>query len=1094
METFLQDVNNLSKDASDQDRASLKVQLFKFFDIYALQGGRSKRVKSAKNSTKNRKQIKTQKTIKKRKLRKGGTSSLGSSSSNSETIYDIVENIAKSQDKHLDKLPEFYKYFLSNPGKYEEIFKAVNKLRFTEEDVYDDLNIISLMCFATFHIGKFYISINVQSENYKLNETKYENAKKQVAKFYHMPLQGWFDYIIVANNEALEFKQDHDQSYHNAYQYLLLMSYISEKLPFHHRPIVAYLKAIDKQYHNIFHHDVFNLVDDMLEFIVDNIDDEDAYTDEYRSNTRTQCIYDTKDKNYVTDYDIIDISKFGDEKQNIFFNYDIEKWLDTFSNINERDEEYAKIQKEYESVTMNYLNETTLDIFTYVQYATNQLIICDLDQNDPNKLQTNDKLYKTYDAIIKKFINSTDLQKDFVWLFQYQHMVITKSILMLYANEQSIWKFWLKNTALNENSKYFKQLVLAYITGNFDKVISPIFTRYWKQNAENKGIHRILHLDPKNENCLVYLLQRLFGSNTGAQNDLPSFNTEKGIFKDYGLTYRSVDTANSPSTRDPVQANFKNIIHNILKLTTKHMQLYYEEDIVREYYKTIYKYKQALQDELGIDLNKYKFSIISESPESIRQMGSVNASFNNSVVPALNSNHNDLFNGFTDTAFMNKLIKIYTRTVEGVVKDPNATFAETDDKSKVKNGIQRISRIRRYLAKHYITIQQFQETTSIQDVVPGSEAEILYNSWLLGNKPTLNRYFNIKYINAPVTIDAGGPTRQFFTNISKQIQSMYFKVFDEQTGVWIFKDNITKAQAEFIGQLLGVFITLNISLPFALSKLYTAHLMFKREHISKDQLYLYYLLDINANSRKNFLDQCKTELGKRKDVSFLDDDYCNAVNVFNDYIVDAYKYTEDVMDAFSGGFFIEKKIFYSKFSNIDDKIRLYDLNKIISQTKITKYALLKQIFNKFDKEVYIKYGAVYEDREQILSTDPRAQVYLYFKDLMVSDKKIDFEKMYENFVGTLEDPQLVEESKKYKENQKFKEAVLLFWSGINNISFIHSYKIVINPAIHYPQAGTCATEMVLPEASSSNISSKQALYNTFMVLFARGYQNNFGLA
>lgn len=1091
MESFLRDVSNLSRAVSDQDRASLKMRFFSFFDIYALQaGGMSKRVKSAKNNKKT-KLPKTKKNIKKsklRKLRRGGTGS-----SDSETIYDIVENIAKSQDKGLDKLPEFYKYFLSNPEKYDEIFKAVNKLQFTEEDAYDDLNIISLMCFATFHIGKFYISIYVQSENHRLDEGKYETAKQIVADFYHMPLQGWFDYIIATNDEALEFKQDDDQSYHNAYQYLLLMSYISEKLPFDNRPIVAYLKAIDKQYHNIFHHNIFNLVDDMLEFIVDDIDDQDAYTDEYRSNTRTQCIYDTKDKNYVVDYDIIHISKFGNENQNIFFNYNIEKWLDTFDDEDKKDEEYAKIKKEYESVTLNYLNETTLDIFTYVQYATNQLIICDLDENNHNKLQVNDKLYRTYDAIIKRFVNSADLEKDFIWLFQYQHMIITKSILILYANEQSIWKFFLKNTALNENSKYFKQLVLAYITGNFDKVISPIFTSYWKQNAENKGIHNILHLDQNSENCLVYFLKRLFDRTQGAQIYAPSFNTKKGAFKDYGLTYKSVDTANSPNINDPITANFKNIIHNILKLTANHMQLYYEKDTVRNYYQKIYTYRQVLLDTLGIDLNKYKFSIISNNPESISQMGSLSSSFNNNVVPVLNSDNNNLFNGFTDTVFMNKLIKIYTRTVEGVVSEPNETFAKTDDKNKIKNGIERISRIRRYLAKRYIHNQQFQNITYIQDVVLGTETEILYKSWVT-DKPTLNRQFNIKYINAPVTIDAGGPTRQFFTNISKQIQSMYFKVFDTKTGIWIFNDNITKSQAEFIGQLLGLFITLNITLPFALSKLYTAHLMFKREHISRDQLYLYYLLDINENARKNFLDQCKTELGKRKDASFLEEDYCNADNVFNDYIVDAYKYKEDIMDAFSSGFFIDKKYFYSKFSNIDDKIRLYDLNKIVSQTKITKYALSQQIFNKFDKEVRIKYGAVYENREQILSTDPRAQVYLYFKDLMVTDKKIHFNSMYENFLRTLEEPSLIEESKKYKDNKKFKEAVLLFWSGINNISFIHSYKVIINPAIHYPQAGTCATEMVLPEASPTNISSKQALYNTFMLLFARGYHNNFGLA
>ena len=83
--------------------------------------------------------------------------------------------------------------------------------------------------------------------------------------------------------------------------------------------------------------------------------------------------------------------------------------------------------------------------------------------------------------------------------------------------------------------------------------------------------------------------------------------------------------------------------------------------------------------------------------------------------------------------------------------------------------------------------------------------------------------------------------------------------------------------------------------------------------------------------------------------------------------------------------------------------------------------------------------------------------------------------------------QLKQKSEEFKDNKKFKASVLLFWSAIDSISFTQSYKIIIHPNTRYPSAGTCATELILPENAK-----KQELYNDFMTLFSTGYLEAFG--
>ncbi len=1087
METFIQKINGMSNTQISAESSQLKMEFFKFFDSNSILGGK-------KNIKKHKKRKQTKKT-------RAGTSSLSSNSSyNSNSSvhneYDIIEDLALTQNEQLyDKLAEFYRYFLKNPGKYQDIFNVINKLNFDNDDHFNELNILSLMCFATFHICKFYLSINLHTTNNKLDQDEYNTVRLQIAEYYHLPLQEWLHYIIAVYDKEIEYKQNDDHGYHSPYQYLLLMSYISCKLPFEKRPIVSYLKAIDNRYIDaIYKPDIFNLADDVIEFLADDVNDNDAYSDIYDNNNRKQYIYDKNTSNH-TEIDICDIITFHEDvTKNVFFNFKLTDILARISPAN-KDKEIDKIHKELSHTVLTLLKANNLKLFAYIQFMTNTHILFDLDPHDNNaSVLYNQKCIKVFEVLTDILENSNDILNDFIWVIKTQNSIVTKTILLSWNDDKSIWFYLFKNKHFDKNHEILKELLLSFISNNFNKTVGHAFTNHWKKYVMNKGIQNLLELDPNKENVLIYLLKTFF-DNPGDTTNM-SFATPKSVFRDYGLTYNSISPNISDDISDPVKKDLKIILHNLLKLTANHLLLYYGRNDIRPYYNKLFTYKNNLL-QYEIDLDKYEFYAAKKTPVAYADKSVIERSIENQkYVPRFHKEHKNLFSGFTNTKFMEKLLKIYMRTVEGVVENQDLSFYNKTkyidfspqekkefQKEQSKNGILRIAKIQRYISKLYMAHALLHSTTDLVDVDMGTEAEILFATWQLSSKPTLNRPFNITFKDFRGTIDAGGPTKQFFTHISNQIQNKYFRVIDEETNRWIFKENITIDEAEFIGQLLAVFIKLNIHLPFAISKLYIAHLMFKIERITHDHLYMYYLLDVSESQRNRMLDFCKMTVGKRRLESMVDTDYCNSTNVYTDYIVPTYNYNTTIMSAFSNGCFIDKGIFHSQFHNIGDRIRLYDLDKIISHAKLTKFALETHIF----KKILIKYGANYDSRTIISEDDLRTRIYHEFRELMTKAKKNDFDNYYTNFLGTIEDPVVKQNSEEFKDNKKFKEAVLLFWSAINSISFTHSYKIVIHPDARYPSAGTCATELILPENSD-----KQGLYNDFMSLFSSGYLNKFG--
>jgi len=1083
MENFIQRINDIPDSQISVENNDLKIEFFKFFDSNSMLGG--KKHKKRKHT---------------KKSRAGTVSSSSNSSYNSNSTsyneYDIIEDLALTQNEHLyDKLAEFYRYFLKNPDKYQHIFNVINKLNFDNDDKFNELNILSLMCFVTFHICKFYLSINLHTTNNKLDQDEYNTVRLQIAEYYHVPLQEWLHYIIALYDKEIEYKQNEDQGYHNPYQYLLLMSYISCKLPFEKRPIVSYLKAIDKRYKDVIYKpDIFNLADDVIEFLADDVNDYDAYSDIYHNNNRKQRIYDKNTSNNI-EIDICDISTFHEDiTKNIFFNFKLPDILARISPANQ-DKEIERMHKELSNTVITLLTVNNLKLFSYIQFITNTNILFDLDPLDNNEsISYNQKCIKVYDILTDIWENSTDLINDFIWVIKTQNFIVTRTILLSWNNDKSIWFYLFKNKHLNKNHEILKELILSFISNNFNKTIGNAFTNHWKKYIMNKGIQNLLELDPNRENVLIYLLKTLF-DNPGDITNM-SFGTPKSVFRDYGLTYNSISPDISANLSDPVKKDFKIMLHNLLKLTANHLLLYYGRTDIRPYYNKLFAYKNNLL-QYEIDLDKYEFYAAKKTPVAYADKSVIERSIENQkYVPRFHKEDKNLFSGFTNTKFMEKLLKIYMRTVEGAVENASMSFYNKTkyidfseqkkkefQKQQSKNGILRIAKIQRYISKLYMAQALLNSTTDFVDVDMGTETEILFAAWQLSSKPTLNRQFNITFKNFRGTIDAGGPTKQFFTNISNQIQHKYFRVIDEDTNIWIFKENITTDEAEFIGQLLAVFIKLNIHLPFAISKLYIAHLMFKIELITHDHLYIYYLLDVSKSQRKRMLDFCKMTVGKRKLESFVDIDYCNTTNVYTDYIVPTYNYNTTIMTAFSEGFFIDKGIFHSQFYNIGDRIRLYDLDKIISRTKLTKFALETHIF----KKILIIYGANYDSRTNISEDDPRTRIYHEFRELMTKAKKNDFNNYYTNFLGTIDNQEIKTKSEEFKDNKKFKESVLLFWSAIDSISFTQSYKIIIHPNTRYPSAGTCATELILPENAD-----KQSLYNDFMTLFSTGYLEAFG--
>lgn len=454
--------------------------------------------------------------------------------------------------------------------------------------------------------------------------------------------------------------------------------------------------------------------------------------------------------------------------------------------------------------------------------------------------------------------------------------------------------------------------------------------------------------------------------------------------------------------------------------------------------------------EIDIDLNKIykKYKVILDDPLSI----DLNRRSINKLSPAKIISEESIFLHFIDKELTSRLEKIYTKTIQ------------SDDTSV--NNSDKIIKIRNYIQKKYsyMNLPQKQYEIKLQ-LDEGEEFDLLYNIWIQRGKRVLTVNYFIKYNNSD-SIDDGGLTKQFFTNLIQQIQDRFFEQI-EGSDRHVFKfDVVTTDTAQFIGHILLLMIMKGYKIDFNISYFYLAMLMFNKEHLTDEEMFIYYLQDVDSIKRNSHIIACSDET--------MYTDLCDVPIILQNNFDIVYHYNahKSIFKAFSRGFTIPKKMFYTKFNNINDKIRIYDMDKLITQTEFTTDILKRDIF----------------DQIRLDESMHGNKVYKYFKEIMLGtggsrSYKAEYNELYKGFDITMigNDQVAYKEYEKLESDYEFKKNVLMFWSGSKGIVQNPPYKVIILSSIDFPKAHTCFNQLDLP--LPDKISSKQELFNILMKLF-----------
>ena len=609
------------------------------------------------------------------------------------------------------------------------------------------------------------------------------------------------------------------------------------------------------------------------------------------------------------------------------------------------------------------------------------------------------------------------------------------------------------------------------------------------------------------------------------------------------ITYSPLQKIYSFENPSPIHDNndnafyFKDVIKNLLKFEEKN------SDVDKDYLKTLYEYKESLKNMFGINLDDYKFMMIPDSPmslsvnskRSVDKTSSISmrgpratseenifkkripivyqkphfktitvstshnkkekrikignaiykldeVSFINEDTIQLNTNQYALADiPFHDEKLLKSLLKHYSRSVEGMTENEYG-------------GPDRIIKIRKYLQSKYPT----QTREIIIHTEENKELDRLLEKWETFQIPStsstssnpLNTMYYIKYykmvkdVNGNLVkefndgIDEGGLTKNFFTKCVKQLKSRFFKEAYNGSNRYILNADGLK-NVQFIAKLLSILILKEIYLDFNLSILYLAFIMFERKHISNEEIFLYFLLDIDTDTRYNsYLKYCENnyEYKDDDDPNYYFAMACNADIQVSENLNYIYNLNAPQLDYFFKSFLFNNKIFYRKFKNINSKIRIYDLDKLISIGKLSKKELKIRIFDK------------------IMLSGSDATVFSYMQDLMIHDTKHEYMQMYNDYKQAhLSD--FESDNKKMmifselENSQTFKKKVLMFWSGSEGI-LSEEYKVFIDPDLGImPVAHTCFNQIDLPTADK--IISKNILFNSFMDIFIGSAESQF---
>lgn len=569
---------------------------------------------------------------------------------NTINIYQLIPSV--SDPNYLDRLPLFYKMYLQNPKQlstfFEKILGALQHISDQNMSVYKGTNVFTLITFATYHIIK--ISKMITKMN---NQKVYVNA-------YLKFLADVQKYIQLDCNQ-------HIQGFASPFTYILFISCLTST-----QGTAIYDEYIQIILNTQSDKNSINVLEDVIKPLLANV-----YTDIYNDDLRQADV-----KNFTLLSHFMKLFSAQSSTHQLF---------QTHSNGSIGIYEYINpILQKLKSADPN-------DNKVFTKFDT----ICFLNKKTVPFLYADSNKWQDVLDVLWHFIeDSDDIENidDLLFHLDVPYFHYPKIFFNENKNENILFAF-IRNKYFDENAKYIKSILDAVLNSNWDK-----FDKKSLVGDLLKSIIRKEDLTKMNKNkedvLLTFLAHHLYDDSEEISikslSNKPVFDRSTNTYSFASFQSHSLSSDSSLSSvlsaKRKVNVYKQNILNNLLKFVEKKINNEKGPNERKEYLKKLFKYKKGLL-EIGIHLDNFWFDKkILNSPPSVYSKRSIEKSLHLSI------GDDNIFKDFTDKQLMQKMTRIYIRTVES-------------DKTNNSNDGTRIMKIRKYIINIYKSKYDYDEDT-----------------------------------------------------------------------------------------------------------------------------------------------------------------------------------------------------------------------------------------------------------------------------------------------------------------------------------------------------------------------------------------------
>ena len=507
-------------------------------------------------------------------------------------IYDITKLfLSQHNEIILHKLPEFYRIFLKDPSRFKEFLDRIYEhCLISEHNIYQDINVLTLMCFAVFHITKLYIMLN-------RIYTDYEHVIQDAANYYHLPLGIWIYNIIVHSefeNKISFIIQHSNCRFLNSFQYLLLMSFVSKELYIKDRPLFKYLEAIQKIFDNKENIKdeacpaIFDPIDDILKILIldENVHNKDIYNFHFKmqyvlNNNKIEC----------SCSEIIHYRYFVEKYREMNFD---NIFINNAYNITHFIKHKADIKNVFYKLYLNDLSWHKMPIFMFFEtvFDISETYNVMSSSTRHYEVEIDKKWLYFVNKLYQFLMHSEDLETDFTYILyslggyvSYSHLFTNDDI---FKRDETILFAIIRNIHFEKNSAFIHKLLKGIMSRDFS-IFPKYMMRKLKSMAElsNNDALLLYKRNEHNVDILLLLLERLFKKDMLAK----SIHVASSILQNNNRAFKGASFDN-----DQLKFVFKEIIQELLA----HCKNLKNDD----YLSILYQYEDSLR-EIGVDLNNY---------------------------------------------------------------------------------------------------------------------------------------------------------------------------------------------------------------------------------------------------------------------------------------------------------------------------------------------------------------------------------------------------------------------------------------------------------------------------------------------------------